>query len=98
MRRLAERPNVVCKISTVVGASQPECSVDLVRPWVLGCIDAFGPDRCVMGTNFPVDRPYSTMLQLVDVYRASIAELDASERAAVLAGTTRRVYDIGEPT
>jgi predicted TIM-barrel fold metal-dependent hydrolase len=94
MRRIAGRPNVVCKISTVVGASQPECSVELVQPWVLGCIDAFGPDRCVMGTNFPVDRPYSTLVQLVDVYRASIAGLDPSERTAVLAGTAQRVYGL----
>ncbi|MBI5087966.1 MAG: amidohydrolase family protein [Actinobacteria bacterium] len=106
LHRLAARPNVVCKISTVVGASQPECTVDLVRPWVLGCIDAFGPDRCVMGTNFPVDRPYCSLDRLVDVYRTSIAGLTAGERAAVLAGTAERVYRLqldapvgsGEPT
>lgn len=92
MRRLAARPNVVCKISTVVGASQPECTVERVRPWVLGCIDAFGADRCVMGTNFPVDRPYCSLGRLVEVYRESIAGLSAAEREAVLAGTAERVY------
>jgi predicted TIM-barrel fold metal-dependent hydrolase len=92
LARLAPRPNVVCKISTVVGASQPECSVGKVKPWVLACIEALGPDRCVLGTNFPVDRPYAALRELVEVYRESIAGLDAAERAAVLSGTAARVY------
>jgi predicted TIM-barrel fold metal-dependent hydrolase len=93
MRSLAQRPNVACKISTVVGASQPEPSVELVRPWVLACIDAFGADRCMFGSNFPIDRPYCTYAQLVELYRESVADLSASERRAVLGGTAARVYD-----
>ena len=49
MRQLAVRPNVVCKISTVVGASQTECSVGRVRPWVSACVEAFGASRCMLG-------------------------------------------------
>ena len=67
MRRLARRPNVACKISTVVGASQPECSVARVRPWVLACVEAFGAERCMLGSNFPIDRPFCSFSQLIDV-------------------------------
>jgi predicted TIM-barrel fold metal-dependent hydrolase len=93
MRSLARRPNVACKISTVVGASQPEPSVERVRPWVLACIDAFGADRCMFGSNFPIDRPYCTYAQLVELYRQSVAELTRGEREAVLAETAARLYD-----
>jgi predicted TIM-barrel fold metal-dependent hydrolase len=92
IRSLARRPNVACKISTVVGASQPEPSVDRVRPWVLACIDAFGADRCMFGSNFPIDRPYCTYAQLVELYRQSVAELTRDEREAVLAETAARLY------
>ena len=94
MRSLAARPNVACKISTVVGASQPDWSVASVRPWVLGCVEAFGPDRCMVGSNFPIDRPYCTFAQLIDVYRQSLAELSTDERAAVMGVTAARVYNL----
>jgi predicted TIM-barrel fold metal-dependent hydrolase len=94
IRSLAQRPNVACKISTVVGASQPEPRVDLVRPWVLACVEAFGADRCMLGSNFPIDRPYCTYPQLVELYRNSLAELTAPEREAVLSGTAIRLYGL----
>jgi predicted TIM-barrel fold metal-dependent hydrolase len=94
IRSLAQRPNVACKISTVVGASQPEPSVDLVRPWVLACVEAFGADRCMLGSNFPIDRPYCTYPQLVEIYRNSLAELTAPERVAVMSGTAIRMYGL----
>jgi predicted TIM-barrel fold metal-dependent hydrolase len=95
MRSLAaRRANVVCKISTVVGASQPDSSLAAVRPWVMGCVDAFGPSRCMVGSNFPIDRPFCTFTQLIDVYRQSISELAPHERADVMAGTATRVYHL----
>jgi predicted TIM-barrel fold metal-dependent hydrolase len=93
MRWLSRRPNVVCKISTVVGASQPEPRLELVRPWVLSCVDAFGTERCMFASNFPIDRLYVSYGQLVDLYRESVADLSTAERAAVLAGTAARLYD-----
>ena len=92
LRSLARWPNVACKISTVVGASQPEPRIDLVRPWVLSCIEIFGADRCMFASNFPIDRPYVSYTQLIELYRESVAELSARERAAVLGGTAARLY------
>jgi predicted TIM-barrel fold metal-dependent hydrolase len=94
MRALARRPNVVCKISTVVGASQPVCTLDAVRPWVLACVEAFGAERCMVGSNFPIDRPYCSFPQLIDAYRASISELDPDERRAVMGATAARIYGL----
>jgi predicted TIM-barrel fold metal-dependent hydrolase len=94
-RRLARRPNVVCKISAVAGASDPEWTVASIRPWILGCIETFGADRCMLGTNWPVDRLFGTYVDVVAAYREVIAELTVSEQDAVLAGTARRVYGVG---
>jgi predicted TIM-barrel fold metal-dependent hydrolase len=77
----------------VVGASQPEPKIELVRPWVLACIDAFGADRCMFASNFPIDRPYVSYGHLVDLYRESVSDLSAEERQAVLAGTAARLND-----
>ena len=94
MRRLAPHDNVVCKISTLAGASDPGWTVDSIRPWVLTAVDVFGPDRCVLGSNFPVDRLFGTYVGVIDAYRQSLAGLDPDDRAAVLHRTAERVYGI----
>jgi predicted TIM-barrel fold metal-dependent hydrolase len=92
MARLATRPNVVCKISAVAGASDPDWTPASIRPWILACVEHFGADRCVLGSNFPVDRLFGSYRQLIDGYREATAELTAEERAAVFHGTAARVY------
>jgi predicted TIM-barrel fold metal-dependent hydrolase len=92
MRRLAARPNVVCKISALANA--PGWTRADIRPWMLTCVDAFSAERCVLGTNWPLDRQLGSYRGLVDAYRAVLAELDAAERTAVLHGTAARVYRI----
>ena len=92
--QLARRPNVVCKISAVGGASDPNWTVDSIRPWVRACIETFGPQRCMFGTNWPVDRLFGTYQQLVTAYREITADLGANDRAALFHGTATRVYHL----
>ncbi len=94
MHHLARTPNVVCKISALASASDPQWTAESMRPWVLGCIEAFGPDRCMLATNWPIDRLYGTYDRLVDTYREILATLAADERAAVVHSTAERVYGI----
>ena len=52
---LARRPNVVCKISgIVVRAPNPRWTPDHLAPIVNHCLDEFGPDRVVFGSDWPV--------------------------------------------
>lgn len=92
MRGLARHPNVVCKISAVAGASDPNWTVESIRPWILACVDAFGAGRCMLGSNWPVDRQFGTYRGLVDAYRQVASELDPTDRADLFHGTAERVY------
>jgi predicted TIM-barrel fold metal-dependent hydrolase len=94
MGRLAARPNVVCKISAVAGASDPDWTPESIRPWILSCVANFGAGRCMFGSNFPVDRLFGTYRELIDGYRYATAELGAGERAAIFHGTAERIYGI----
>lgn len=87
---LATEPNVVCKISSL-GMGDPRWTTDSLRPWVRAAIEAFGPDRCMIGSNWPVDRLFSSYPDLIAAYRAIIADLTADEQAMVLSGTAERV-------
>ena len=53
--KLAARPNVYCKISGVAeGAGAGNVTPEGLAPVVNHCLDEFGPDRVVFGSNWPV--------------------------------------------
>jgi predicted TIM-barrel fold metal-dependent hydrolase len=93
MTTLAEADNAVCKISGL-GMKDPEWTVDSIRPWVLHSIEAFGVDRAFFGTNWPVDRLYSSYSDVVAAYREIIKDFSADEQRALLSGNAERVYRI----
>ena len=94
MGELARQPNVVCKVSALASGSDPDWSVESIRPWVLGCIDAFGPDRCMFASNWPIDRLFGTYERLLGAYDEITSGFTDDERAALFGETARRVYRI----
>jgi predicted TIM-barrel fold metal-dependent hydrolase len=59
-------------------------------------IDAFGPNRIMFGTNWPVDILYATYMEQVDAYRTIIAEAGFSrdEQEDMLYRNAERFYRI----
>ncbi|MGE0798631.1 MAG: amidohydrolase [Lautropia sp.] len=93
MRRLAERPNIVVKLSGY-GMTDLDWTVDSLRPFVLEPIQWFGPERAMFGSNFPVDRLMADYDRLWNAYRALIADFSRDQQRALLAGTAERIYRI----
>jgi predicted TIM-barrel fold metal-dependent hydrolase len=93
MRELAAAPNVTVKISGL-GTVDHAWTVDSLRPWVLETIEIFGPERTMFGTNWPVDRLYSSYRELVGAYAELIAGFTGAERDAMSARNAERVYRI----
>lgn len=96
VRELAQRPNVMCKISAVAGSSDPDWTVESIRPWILRCVDVFGPDRAMFGTNWPIDRLHGRYVDVVAAYRESTASLSEGDRAALFHRTAARLYRVPE--
>jgi predicted TIM-barrel fold metal-dependent hydrolase len=90
---LAEAPNVVIKISGL-GMCDNEWTVDTLRPWVMTCIETFGVERSFFGTNWPVDRLYSSYADVVDAYAAIISGFSADEQVALFSGNAERIFRI----
>jgi predicted TIM-barrel fold metal-dependent hydrolase len=93
LRLLACCPNVAVKISGL-GMFDTRFTIESLRPLVLETIDAFGPDRCMFASNFPVDKLFSTYAELWNTLSGIIADFPASERDAMLCGNARTVYRI----
>ena len=73
LRALAAHPNTYAKISGI-GMTDHNWTTASLRPIVLDVIDAFGPDRAMFASNFPVDSLYSTF----DTLYAAFDEVTAS--------------------
>ncbi len=64
LRLLSDRPQVVCKLSGL-GMFEHDWTAKTVQPIVATCLEQFGADRCMFGSNFPVDSltsDYSTIV------------------------------------
>ncbi len=94
MRELAGAPNVTVKISGL-GLADHNWSTDTIRPWVLEVIDTFGIDRCMFGTNWPVDKLFSSYRQLIDSYRSIIADFSKTEQERLLWRNAENYYRLG---
>ncbi|MGW3659333.1 amidohydrolase family protein [Streptomyces sp. NPDC005151] len=95
VRALADRPNTVCKLSGLVTeADLRSWTVDDLRPYADTVLDAFGPDRLMFGSDWPVCRLAASYTEVVDAARALTDGLGADERSAVFATTAERTYGL----
>lgn len=90
---LAGASNVVCKVSGVA-MTDPLFTPESLLPWVRHCLEEFGPSRCMVGSNWPLDRLCSSYDVIMDFYRMSVSDLTIDEQRQVLSGTARRAYGL----
>jgi predicted TIM-barrel fold metal-dependent hydrolase len=91
MRALAACPNVVVKL-TGLGTFAHRCELSLWKPVIDETVAIFGANRCMFGSNFPIESLWTTYAQLVSVVRAIVAEMPLQDQKAILHDTAARVY------
>ncbi|HEX7132180.1 MAG TPA: amidohydrolase family protein [Iamia sp.] len=84
---------VVCKLS---GLAMPlgSMSAEALAPWIERAIEAFGVDRCLFASNFPVDGLHGTLDELFSAYATITADLDEVSRDQLFAANAERIYRI----
>lgn len=91
--RMARYPNVYIKLTFLPLASREAYPFRDVHGMVRDLVDAFGPERCVFGTNFPAEQysPQADMAQIVALFAEEI-DLSGEERAWILGGTAEKLW------
>ena len=91
IRKIAELPRLHCKISGLAMFSRPwrEEQVAEIIETVLEC---FGPERCMWGSNFPVDKLHVEYSGNLDRYRNALGILSSADQAQVFGESARRFY------
>jgi L-fuconolactonase len=104
MRELARLPNVHVKLGGLgmringfgfESGELPPSSEQLAaawQPWMETCIEAFGADRCMFESNFPVDKASYSYVTGWNAFKRLTAGYSASERQLLFEGTASRVY------
>lgn len=88
---LARRPNVTTKLSafgTFVHRNDPGHIAEIVAD----AVAIFGPDRCLFGSNFPIEKLWTTYPDLLAGFLAATEGMAPPARQAIFHDTAQRVY------
>ena len=94
MTRLATEPNVFSKLSglgTFIHRNDPGHIAWISRETV----SLFGAERCLYGSNFPIEKLWTDYASLIEAYHSALAGYSEAEQRAMLHDTASRVYRIG---
>ncbi len=99
LRELARRPNVCCKISGMVTeADWHAWKAEQLQPYFEVALEAFGPDRLMIGSDWPVLSLGSTYGRWWSTVEGWIERLSPSEQRSILGETATEVYALTVPT
>ena len=107
IRELAACPNVHAKLGglgmrmfgfDLHTRELPPSSEELAaawRPYIETCIAAFGPERAMFESNFPVDKGSCSYHVLWNAFKRIAGGCSAAEKQALFAGTATQFYQLG---
>lgn len=91
LRLLAAQPQVSIKISGL-GITDRAWTPDSIRAVVLECIDAFGTERAMFASDFPVESVHGTFDAFYSAFDAITADFSADERDRLFARNAEAIY------
>ena len=91
MRRLADQPNIAVKLSGL-GTFSHVCTVERWQPIVNETIAMFGAERCVFGSNYPIESLWTGYDRIITVMRECVSQRSAAEERAIFHGNAQRIY------
>jgi L-fuconolactonase len=95
LARLAESPNVFCKISGMVTEAHWQYwKPDDLVPYLDLTIQLFGPERCMFGSDWPVSTLATTYEDWLDLTLRYFEKFSLAEQAGILSGNCKRFYGI----
>lgn len=109
IRKIAQLPNVHCKLSGLTmplaghGFEQkdrPATCVEVVEalsPYYLYCIEQFGVSRCMFASNFPMDRVSCSYATLYNAFKTMVKDFSEEDKHALFYSNAVRIYGLENP-
>jgi L-fuconolactonase len=89
---LAERPNIVCKLSGLVTEAKPDWQLADLRRTVDHVLVCLSPQRVLWGSDWPVVNLAGGYAPWLAATETLLADLSQHEKAHILGGTAARIY------
>jgi L-fuconolactonase len=89
---IARRKNTLCKISGIVARVTKEWSADDLAPIVNHCLDSFGPDRVIFGSDWPVCLLGAPLVEWTKALRQIVASRPDAEQKKLFSENAARYY------
>lgn len=97
--RIASLPNVCAKLSGLVTeADWNSWRIEDLHRYIGAALDAFGPQRLMIGSDWPVCTLVAGYREVLDIVRTAIDGRPVNEQDAILGGTARRFWNLSEVT
>jgi L-fuconolactonase len=97
IRPLAALPHVACKLSGLITeAPGGRWRAEELLPFFDAALEAFGPERLMFGSDWPVCLLAGDYRQVVQLCERALSTLGAAEQAAIWGGTAWRIYGLTE--
>lgn len=95
VQQLAQLPNVACKISGLLAYCQPgKANAAAVRPFVEHCLNVFGWERVIWGSDWPVVQITSTLRDWVEISREIVSRECEDNQRKLFYENAARLYGI----
>ncbi len=95
IRRLAEFPNVFCKLSGLVTEADWEhWHAEQIVPFLDVAFESFGPDRLMIGSDWPVCLVAASYARTLEVVKTYLLGKNPRDREAVLGGNAQRFWRV----
>jgi predicted TIM-barrel fold metal-dependent hydrolase len=91
LRQLAACPNVFVKLSAL-GTFVHRATLADIQPIVSDTVTLFGAERCLWGSNFPIEKIWTDYATVADNIRQAVAHLPPHEQRQILSETAARLY------
>lgn len=89
----AQFPNLYCKLSGMITeADWDQWTADDIKPFVETALEAFGPERCMFGSDWPVCLLAGSYTRVHQALRDLLGSLSQDEQQLVFGGTASRFY------
>ena len=95
LRAATQYPNIYCKLSGLVTeATWNGWTPADLRPYIETALEAFGPRRCMFGSDWPVCKLAGSYEQVYDALLEVVGDLSQDEQQWILGNTATEFYQL----
>lgn len=93
IKQISQNRNVYCKLSGVT-MTDHKWSINSIREIFEYVIECFGVDRCMVASNFPVDKLFGSYDDIFNAYKEILQQYSFDENKKLFSENANKIYNI----